>query len=147
VTAEPTVIDGLDAVRAAAGLDLGTTDWVALGEDQPARFAASLRLASGPPSVPVAMTHLPEFLVLSLTNLFLPMLVEVRGVALGINYGTGAVHFAARAPLGSRLRASGRVNEVLGLAGGAQTTIRVTVEAEGVAVPVCVVDAISRWMA
>lgn len=142
-----TVLDGIDEVAGANGLDLGYTAWEEISSDRAARFQSALRgNAGGPPVAPVGLDHLPEFLVLSLTNMFLPLLVEVRGVTAGINYGTGQVRFPARAPLGARLRARGRVVEVSGVAGGVQTTTRVIVEAEGVAEAVCIVDAISRWL-
>ena len=140
-----TILDGLDALRGANGLDLGTTDWQPIDSDRVSRFLSALH-GGGPPVVPVGIEYLPEFLVLSLTNTFLPLLVDVRGVTAGVNYGTGQVRFPARAPLGARLRARGRVVDVIGVAGGVQTTTRVIVEAEGVLQAVCVVDAISRWL-
>jgi hypothetical protein len=139
------VLKGLDEVRHSSGLELGTTDWVDIETRRTLLFEAALR-DSVTPVVPAHVDHLPEFLVLSLTNLFLPQLVEVTEVSAGVNYGTGRVRFPAAAPLGARLRGRGLILEVSAVSGGVQTTTRVTVEAEGVAEPVCVVDAISRWM-
>ena len=140
-----TVLVGIEAVRAANGLDLGVTDWAEIDSDRAARFESALR-GGGAPVAPVGLEYLPEFLVLSLTNMFLPLLVEVRGVTAGVNYGTGQVRFPARAPVGARLRTRGHLAEVVGVAGGVQTTTRVIMEAEGLPDAVCVVDAISRWL-
>ena len=54
------------------------------------------------------MTATTGYLTLALTNLFLPQIVEVRGVSLGVNYGTGNVRFPAPLLAGSRVRGSGR---------------------------------------
>ncbi len=140
------VLRGIEEIRGAAGLDLGVTDWIDVGPERVSRFEAALRpTAGGPPFAAVALAYVPEFLLLSLTNLFMPQLLEVDDVAMGVNYGTGEVRFPAPAPVGGRLRGSGRILEVVGVAGGAQTVTRIEVEAEGVDDPVCVVDAISRW--
>ena len=49
------------------------------------------------------------YLTLSLSNLFLPQIVEVRGISAGLNRGTGKVRFPSPVPVGSRLRASARM--------------------------------------
>ena len=43
---------------------------------------------------------MPKLLLLSLVNDVLPRLVDVRGVAMGVNYGTGPVRFPAALPVG-----------------------------------------------
>ena len=131
----PTVLDGLDAVRAAAGTHLGWSDWIEIDQERVDRFAA----ATGGPATA------DGWLTLALTNLFMPQIVEVRGVSLGVNYGTDAVRFpagAGRLPL----RGGGELVEVTDAGPGVQTRIRITVEVEGQTEPACVVDALSRWM-
>jgi acyl dehydratase len=135
-----TVLDGLEAVRAAAGKALGTTEWTAVGAERLAQYA----LATG--DAP-AGDVLPPLLLLSLTNDFLPQLVEVRGVTAGVNYGTERVRFPAAARTGLRLRATATIDAVVDVPGGVQTTIRIVVAAEGTSEPVCVVDSLSRWLA
>jgi len=138
-----TVLDGLDAVRAAVGRQLGTTPWTELTREQVDRFHQAVGAADGENGGDTA----PPLLVLALTNLFMPQLVEVRGVSLGVNYGTGEVRFPAMAPIGGRLRASAELVACDDIAGGVQTTVRITVEVEGGDEPACVVDALSRWIA
>jgi hypothetical protein len=143
-----TILEGVEALQQAKGLDLGVTGWHDMDSHRVQLFEASLRSAGPSAGAPAPLPEsVPELLVLALTNMFLPLLVEVRGVSAGVNYGTGEVRFPARAPVGARLRAGGLVVDVAEVAGGVQTTTRVTVEAEGVAAAVCVVDAISRWLA
>ena len=76
----------------------------------------------------------------------MPQIVEVRGVSLGVNYGTGEVRFPSWVPIGTRIRGGGELVEVTDAGAGVQTRIRITVEIEGQPEPACVVDALSRWM-
>lgn len=130
------VLDGLDAVRAAAGTALGPTAWVEITQERLDAFAAAC------PGAP------PPWLLLSMTNLFMPEMVEVTGVSAGLNVGTGEVRFAETpvAP-GTRVRAVGEITAADEARGGVQTTIRIRVEADGVADPLLTVDALSRWLA
>lgn len=132
-----TVLDGLDEVRAAVGCHLGQSDWVVLDGE---RIEGFERAVGGRPLS-------DPYLVLSLSNLFLPQIVEVRGVAMGVNYGCDRVRFPAPAGVGSRLRAGADLVAVAEVAGGVQILMRITVEAEGTDEPVCVIDSLSRWTA
>jgi acyl dehydratase len=140
------VLDGLDAVRAAVGRSFGTTEWTGLTREQVDEFHRAVGDEGTTGDTASDAGGAPPLLVLALTNLFMPQLVEVQGVSMGVNYGTGSVRFPARAPAGGRLRAGAELVACDDIAGGVQTTIRITVEAEGVAEPVCVVDALSRWL-
>jgi len=130
-----TVLDSLDEVRAAVGRHLGTSDWLEITPERLDRFAA----ATGD------RDH--GYLPLALTNLFLPEIVEVRGASLGVNYGTASVRFRAPLLVGSRVRGTAELVACDEIAGGVQTTIRITVEVEGTGHPACVVDSLSRWLA
>ena len=77
---------------------------------------------------------------------FLPQIVEVRGIAMGINYGADRLRFPAPVPVGSRIRGSAEVVSAEDTKDGAvQAKVRVTVEIEGSDRPACVVDTISRY--
>lgn len=130
----PTVLDGLEAVRAAAGTSLGTSEWLRVDQERLDRFAA----ATGDD------TH--AYLALSLTNGLLPAVVDVRGVAMGLNYGTNRVRFPAPVPAGSRVRVHAELTEVSDVPGGVQTTMTVTVEIEDGGQPACVVEVLSRFL-
>jgi acyl dehydratase len=153
--APATVLDGLDEVRAAVGRDLGTSDWVTVTQDQVGLFADATgdhqwihvdverATAESPFGGPIA--H--GYLTLSLSNLFLPQIVEVRGVSAGLNRGTGKVRFPSPVPVGSRLRASARMEAAEEVPGGVDTTIVITIEREGSDKPACVIESLSRWLA
>ena len=78
-------------------------------------------------------------------NLFLPQIVEVRGISMGVNYGADRLRFPAPVPVGSRIRGSAELLEVEEIKGTVQTKVRVTVEIEGSDCPACVIDTISRY--
>jgi len=148
-----TVLDGLDAVRAAVGTNLGSSDWTEVTQDRVQLFADATgdhqwihtdverATAESPFGGPIA--H--GYLTLAMTNEFLPRIVEVRGVSMGVNYGVDKVRFPTPVPVGSRVRAHVELVAVDEVSGGIQTTMRVTVEVSGAEKPACVVDALSRF--
>ena len=127
------VLDGLDAVIGAVGRHLGYTEWMTVGEDRFARFAEATGDAH----------H--EYLALSLSNYFLPQIVDVRGVSAGVNYGTESVRFPAPLAPGAQLRAGAELVRAEAVSGGVQTMMRITLESTGG--PVCVIESLSRWLA
>lgn len=149
----PTIFDTPAALKESAGRQLGASDWLAIEQERINLFADATgdhqwihvdpeRAASGPFGACIA--H--GYLTLSLVNLFLPQIVEVRGVRMGVNYGADKVRFPSPVVVGSRVRGRGELIAAEETADGAvQATIRVTVEIEGVDRPACVVDTISRF--
>lgn len=133
-TTPVTTLDGLDAVRAAEGTSLGTSEWLLVDQARIDAFAD----ATGDPT--------GSHLALSLTNGLLPQVVEVRGVSMGLNYGTNRVRFPAPVPVDSRVRVHADLTEVEDVPGGVQTTMTVTVEVEGDDRPACVVEVLSRFL-
>jgi len=149
-----TVLDGIDAVLEAAGSHLGHSDWLEITQARVDQFAEATgdhqwihvdpeRAKDGPFGGTIA--H--GYLTLSLSNHFLPQIVEVRGVSLGVNYGANKVRFPAPVPVGSRIRGSAEVQAVEEVAGGVQATILITIEIEGGTKPACVIESISRYLA
>jgi len=148
-----TVFDAPKDLSAAVGKQLGQSEWIEITQDRINKFADATgdhqwihvdveRAKKGPFGAPIA--H--GYLTLSLVSLFLPQIMQVHGISMGVNYGTDKVRFPSPVPVGSRIRGSGelvKVEEVSG--GGVQATVRVTVEIEGKDKPACVVDTISRY--
>jgi acyl dehydratase len=87
------------------------------------------------------------YLTLSLVNLFLPQLIEVRGFAHAVNVGADRLRFLSPVRVGSRIRGTGEIVSVEEIKGAVQAVVRVTVEIEGADKPACVVDTISRYFA
>ena len=152
--APATVLDGLDEVRAAVGRHLGFSGWVEVTQAQVDRFAdatgdhqwihvdAERARAESPFGGPIA--H--GYLTLALSNLFLPQIVEVRGFSLGVNYGMERVRFPAPVPVGAHLRGGAELLAATDIAGGIQTTMRITIELDSGPKPACVIDSVSRYL-
>ncbi|MBV7575416.1 MaoC family dehydratase [Pseudomonas sp. PDM32] len=148
----PRIFDTPMALFKAVGQSLGVSDWLLLEQDRIDRFADAtgdhqwihvdpLKAADGPFGACIAHGYLS----LSLVNLFLPQIVEVRGLAMGVNYGCERVRFPSVVRVGSRVRGSAQLIAVEEVKGGVQATIRVSVDIDGEERPGCVVDTISRY--
>jgi acyl dehydratase len=149
----PTVLDNLDEVRAAVGRHLGYSEWLVVTQERIDLFAEATgddqwihvdpeKAAAGPFGATIA--H--GYLTLSLTNYFLPQIVEVRGVSMGINYGVDKVRFPTPVRVGSRIRAGAEIIAVAEIPGGVQASVRITVEIDGEPKPACVVESLSRYL-
>lgn len=134
------------------GEQLGRSDWISIEQSRIDQFAEAtgdhqwihidpVRAASGPFGACIA--H--GYLTLALVNLFLPQIIEVRGISMGVNYGCEKVRFPNVVRVGSRVRGSAQLVAAEEVKGGVQATIRVSVEIEGEERPGCVVDTISRY--
>ncbi|CJL66598.1 Probable enoyl-CoA hydratase 1 [Streptococcus pneumoniae] len=147
-----TVFKSTEEMLASTGLALGTTDWVVIDQARIDLFAEAtgdhqwihvdpVRAADGPFGCTVA--H--GYLTLSLANLFLPQLMQVQNMQMGVNYGCDKVRFPAPVKVGSRVRGRGEVIKVEQVGAAVQQTVRVSVEIEGAERPGCVVDTVSRY--
>ncbi len=137
----------------AVGEHLGRSDWLEITQDRIDKFAEATgdhqwihvdpeRAKQGPFGATIAQGYLTQ----SLVNHFLPQIVEVHGISMGVNYGANRVRFPAPVPVGSRIRGSAELLEAEDTKdGGVQAVVRVTVEIEGGARPACVIDTISRY--
>ena len=136
----------------AEGLDLGRTDWLTIEQARIDLFAEAtgdhqwihvdpVRAASGPFGACIAHGYLTQ----SLANLFMPQLMTLENMAMGVNYGSDRVRFPAPVPVGSRVRGHGLILRVEALGEAVQVVVRLSVEIEGHSRPGCVVDTISRY--
>jgi len=95
---------------------------------------------------PFGATIAHGYLTLSLTNLFMPQMIEVRGFKSGLNVGMDRTRFLMPVTVGSRIRGTGVIQSVEEAKGDTiQCVIRITVEIEGADKPALVVDAITRY--
>ncbi|MFJ8131696.1 MaoC family dehydratase [Streptomyces hydrogenans] len=150
--AEPRIFTSAEELRAGVGEQLGYSDWLEVDQKRIDLFAEATgdhqwihvdpeRAASGP----FGSTIAHGYLTLSLLPLFVPQVLRVEGMKMGLNYGTEKVRFPAPVPVGSRLRATAVLTKVEEAGGGVQVTAKVTVEREGGDKPVCVAESVSRY--
>jgi acyl dehydratase len=100
------------------------------------------RAAAGP----FGRTIAHGFLTLSLLPELWFELAGDGGYDVTINYGANRVRFPAPVPVGSRVRATFRINDVQAVGSGDQATITATVECDGEAKPVCVAELVFRFV-
>jgi acyl dehydratase len=122
-----TTIDGVDGLKAAVGDHLGYSDWHEITQDRINAFAEATgdhqwihvdpeRAKEGP----FGRTIGHGYLTLSLAPWLMSEVLQVTGMAMGLNYGGG---------------------------GGVQATIDLTFELEGETKPACVAQAVYRYYA
>jgi acyl dehydratase len=149
-----TVFENIGELAGAVGSHLGFSEWLEITQDRVDLFADATgdhqwihvdpeRAAAGPFGAPIA--H--GYLTLSLSNLFLPQIVEVRGISAGVNYGADKIRYPSPVRVGAKVRGGAELVRVDDVPGGVQTTMRITIEIEGEPKPACVIESVSRYLA
>ena len=147
-----TLFENPSKLQNAVGTHLGYSDWLEITQERIDQFADATgdhqwihvdpeRAKDGPFGSCIAHGYLTQ----SLVNYFLPQILDVQGISMGVNYGADRIRFPAPVPVNSRIRGSAELLKVEEVKGGVQATIRVTVEIEGEERPGCVIDTISRY--
>ncbi len=148
-----TVFASPDDLLPAIGQDLGASEWIEIDQARINLFADATgdhqwihvdpeQAAGGPFGATIA--H--GYLTLALTNQFLPEIVRVDGISMGINYGVNKVRFPQPVVVGSRVRASAVLTSADEIDGGVQAVITIVVEIEGAQKPACIVESVSRFL-
>jgi acyl dehydratase len=148
------VFNGLDELRAAAGTQVGASDWMTIEQARVNTFADATddhqwihvdeeKAKAGPFGGTIA--H--GFLTLSLLPKLLSQVYRIEGVTMGVNYGLNKLRFTAPVPVGSKIRGVIDLDDVTEVKGGVQVTTRVTVEIEGSERPALVAEWITRQYA
>ncbi len=140
-------------LKAHVGEALGESDWLEITQDRINTFADATgdhqwihvdeeRAKKGPFGAPIAHGYLTA----SLAAYFLPRIVEVRGISMGVNYGCDKIRFPAPVKVGAKVRGSAVLTSVEETKdGGVQAKITLTIEIEGSDRPACVIETISRY--
>ncbi len=147
------VFDTLNALEAAAGAELGPTDWVEITQERINLFADATddhqwihvdpdRAVDGP----FGRTIAHGLLTLSLLPRFMHELYRVEGVTMAVNYGFNKVRFITPVPVGAKVRARATVREVISLEGAAQATLVTTIDIDGASKPAAVIESIVRYV-
>jgi acyl dehydratase len=142
----------VDELASRAGETLGASEWHVVTQDEVDTFAELTgddqwihvdpgRAKAGPFGAPIA--H--GYFTLSLSTTFLDQVVTVTGAGVVLNYGSNRVRYPSPLPVGSRVRAVIELAAVDAVAGGVQTTYRLTYEVEGAAKPACVAEILYRY--
>lgn len=145
------VFSGVDELRAAAGSELGVSDWITVDQSRIDMFAEATgdhqwihvdaaRANDGPFGTTIA--H--GFLTLSLLPVLISQVYRVENVRMGVNYGLNRVRFTSPVPVGSKVRGSVELLDVTDVEVGVQLVNKVTVEIDGSARPALVAEWLTR---
>jgi acyl dehydratase len=144
-------ITGIEALKAAEGETLGTSDWHEITQRDVDAFAdvtgdhqwihVDVERAK---DTPFGGTIAHGYLTLSLGPHLNNQVFSLDGFAFALNYGLNRVRFPAPVPIPSRIRTAPKVKEVTDIQGGAQVVFEVAFEREGSDKPVCVAETVVR---
>lgn len=148
-----TVFEHPNDLLSAVGTELGVSEWLQIDQDRINQFADATgdhqwihvdpeRAKDGPFGATIA--H--GYLTLALSNLFLPTLIEVKNISMGINYGMNKVRLPSPVKVGSRVRARAKLEAAEEIRGGVQVVIVITMEIEGSDRPGCVIESVTRYL-
>ncbi|MDI2125333.1 MaoC family dehydratase [Yinghuangia seranimata] len=149
-----TTFTDLQLVKDALGTHLGYSEWLQVTQDRINLFADATgdhqwihvdveKAKEGPFGAPIA--H--GYLTLALSNLFLPQIVEVQNISMGVNYGVDKIRFPNPVKVDQRIRGGAEITAVSDIPGGIQVTIKITIEIEGEAKPACIIESLTRYLA
>ena len=147
-------INGIDELKAAAGEDLGYSEWHELDQDKVNTFAdvtgdhqwihIDTERAK---ETPWGGTIVHGFFTLALAPVVGAEVVSFSGFQFALNYGLDKVRFPSPLPVGKKVRAAVKIAEVTDIAGGVQVKQVLTFEAEDGEKPVCVAETLARFYA
>jgi acyl dehydratase len=143
------VFSTFEEIKAAAGEEIGASEWVEITQDRVDKFAEATddfqwihvdheKAAAGPFGGTIAHGYLTLSLIPYLSNQVFG--VETEGAKL--NYGLNKVRFPNPLPVGGRVRAVVTVGEVTDLPAGKQLTMKYVIEIEGQEKPACVAETV-----
>jgi acyl dehydratase len=143
------VFTTFEELEAAAGQDLGSSEWVTIDQRRVNQFADATgdhqwihvdveRAKNGPFGGTIA--H--GYLTLSLVPWLGSQVFTLRTPGAKLNYGVNKVRFPAPLLVGARIRLHVRIAEVTDIPTGKQLTVQHTIEIEGHEKPACVAETV-----
>ncbi|AOP55406.1 MAG: MaoC family dehydratase [Brevibacterium aurantiacum] len=143
-------LNGIDEITSLVGTELGSSEWTTIDQDAINTFADVTddhqwihideeRAAEGP----YGATIVHGFFTLSLIPKFSSEIFTIEGVSIRVNYGLNKVRFAQPVPVGSRLRGTVSVNEVIPGDKGTQVILKHVIEIEGQERPACIAEVVT----
>ncbi|WP_025779093.1 MaoC family dehydratase [Brevibacterium sp. VCM10] len=143
-------INGIDEIESLIGQGLGSSEWMTMDQDAINTFADvtgdhqwihvdEARAAEGP----YGATIVHGFFTLSLIPKFSTEVFTIEGVSIRVNYGLNKVRFLQPVVVGSRLRGTISVKDVIRGDKGTQVILEHTIEIEGQDRPACVAEVVT----
>ena len=143
-------INGIDEIELLIGQGLGSSEWMTMDQDAINTFADvtgdhqwihvdEARAAEGP----YGATIVHGFFTLSLIPKFSTEVFTIEGVSIRVNYGLNKVRFLQPVVVGSRLRGTISVKDVIRGNKGTQVILEHTIEIDGQDRPACVAEVVT----
>jgi acyl dehydratase len=143
------VFTTFEEIEAAAGEEIGTSDWVEITQERVNQFADATgdhqwihvdeeRATAGPFGGTIA--H--GYLTLSLLPWLGSMVFTLQTPGAKLNYGLNKVRFPNPVRVGSRVRVRLTINAVTDVPAGKQLTVSNVIEIEGLDKPACVAETV-----
>lgn len=140
-------------IAAAAGTEIGVSEWVQISQDRIDMFADATgdrqwihvdpeRAAEGPFGATIA--H--GYLTLSMLPFLGAQVYAFAGDVARVNYGLNKVRFVAPVKVDAKIRNRVELTEVNEIDKGQQVTLRHTIEIKGVEKPACVAETVTLLM-
>ena len=147
------IFNGPDELKAAAGTNVGASDWLTVDQARIDTFADATDDhqwihvdAEKAKSGPFGTTIAHGFLSLSLLVPLAAQVYRVDGVKMGINYGLNKVRFPAPVKVDSNIRLAATIVDVQPTKDGAkEITFDGAMEVEGLGRPACVAQVVFRF--
>jgi acyl dehydratase len=141
-----------DLLDQPEGLDLGTSSWLEVTQQDVNMFADATgdhqwihvdpeRAAEGPFGGTIAHGYMSLARVIPLWS----ELGAVNNAGMSVNYGLNRLRFPAPVPVGSRIRLAGKLAAVKEVAGGMEVVADLVLEVEGTEKPALVAEAVYRF--
>jgi acyl dehydratase len=143
------VFTTFEEIEAAAGQEIGTSDWIQIKQDRVNQFADATgdhqwihvdieRATAGPFGGTIA--H--GYLTLSLVPWLGSMVFTLQTPGAKLNYGVNKVRFPNPVRVGSRVRSRVTIGKVTDIPTGKQLTVNHVIEIEGQDKPACVAETV-----
>lgn len=147
------ILNDSDEIAAAAGQELGVSEWVAITQDRIDMFADATgdrqwihvdpeRAEKGP--FGAAIAH--GYLTLSMLPLLGAQVFAFAGDVARVNYGLNKVRFVSPVRAGSKVRSRVEMLDVVDIEKGQQVTLQHTIEIKGEDKPACVAETVTLLM-
>ncbi len=132
------------------GQQLGSSDWITLGQDKVDAFAAltgddhwiHLDVERARREMPAGKTLVHGFLTLSLIPYLQRSVFQIAKRGKGLNYGCNRIRFTSPLAVGSRIRLHQTLQDFADLQDGVRLILNCTIEVEGQSRPALVAETI-----
>jgi acyl dehydratase len=147
-------LTSLDQLKDHAGQEIGVSGWFTVTQERIQQFADAtldhqwihVDEERAKRESPFKSTIAHGFLTLSLLPQFVPQILKINGIRMGINYGSNRLRFVSPVKSGSKIRARFILQSVKDVEpAGVEAVYLVTIEGESGDKPCCVAEWVVRY--